>query len=176
MGRISPMGRPMGPIDSCYPFITPIGRMRATFFARARLVDDVDDEIDILVRVRLLFRESLPALSAGDDAAARKFLVDAPALRLRSRPRCGSSPARRRGRSCQRSVPCCPRCPDQHPARPAHVARDEHRLTDAAIHGLGFRDDPAERRASRPCDAPRPSAACRRCECSSNLAMLWQTS
>jgi hypothetical protein len=42
-------------------------------------IHDIDNVIDILVRLGLLLREALAALAARDDAAGFQFLVDAPA-------------------------------------------------------------------------------------------------
>src|SRR5690349_24107918 len=47
---------------------------------QAGLMDHIDDEVDIFVGGRLLFGESLPILSASDDASAEQFIVDPPAL------------------------------------------------------------------------------------------------
>ncbi len=41
-----------------HPLITPIGRMRATFFDSPARIDDVDHVIDVLVRLGLLLRQA----------------------------------------------------------------------------------------------------------------------
>src|SRR5262249_7041303 len=101
--------------------------------AQPSAMNDIDDVIDVLVRVRLLFREATAALRPRDDATRLQLLVDASAAGVLDR---GSSahlsPGAVAGRA-ERLLHAA-RLADQDPARSAHVARDDYRLADLLIH------------------------------------------
>ena len=61
------------------PLITPMGRRRATF-RHARAMHHVDDQVDILVSGRLLFRQTFPATGSSDDSLAARFSIDSSSL------------------------------------------------------------------------------------------------
>ena len=77
-----------------YPLMTPIGRIRATFRHRSRLVDDLDHVVDVLVGLRLLLRQALPAAArAMTPRASSSLSMRRPAASLTAAVRLITRPA-----------------------------------------------------------------------------------
>jgi hypothetical protein len=88
--------------------------------------------VNVLVRLRLLLRQTLAALGHGDDAAGFKFLVDLAAGSLFDRSSAAHGPARSVTRRAERALHTA-RSADKHPRCPTHVAGDNDRLARLLI-------------------------------------------
>src|SRR5262249_39431252 len=87
--------------------------------AEAGAVHHIDHLIDVLVRLGLLLRQPLAALSAGDDPARLQLLVDPPARRILDRGGAAHGPARAVAGGAE-GLLHAPPLADQHPPRPPH--------------------------------------------------------
>lgn len=135
------------------------GAHAGDFAGEVGAVDDIDDEIDVFVSVGLLFGEAFPASGAGDDAFGGEFLVDAAALSVldgggAAHDAAGSVAGRAKGLLHAAGLA------GEDPARAAHVAGNDHRLADAAIHRgdfgmVGREGSPGARRLAS-ADSPTP--------------------
>src|SRR5205823_8285861 len=115
---------------------------------QAGLVDDLDDVVDVLVRLGLLLREPLAALGAGDDAPGLQFLIDLAVAGVLDGGGATHGPARAVAGGAEGAFHAA-RLADQDPGGAAHVAGDEDRLADAAVDGrhLGVSRREGPRRA-----------------------------
>src|SRR5262249_25517052 len=98
-----------------------------------RLVDDLDHVVHVLVRLGLLLREPPAALGPGDDALGLQLLVDLAAAGLGDGGGAAHGPAGAVAGGAERPLHAA-RLAHQHPAGPAHVAGDDDRLADLAVH------------------------------------------
>jgi hypothetical protein len=97
---------------------------------------DVDDLVDVLVRVGLFFGEASPALRLGDDASRRQLAIDAPPFRLLDRASSTHQTSRSVTGSSERLLHAADLAGEA-PARSTHVARNQNRLADYLVT---FRD------------------------------------
>src|SRR5262249_21194977 len=101
-------------------------------------IDDVHDLIDILVRPGLFLREPLVRLGPGDDATALQLLVNSSPGGILHRRGPAHGPAGTVAGGAERLLHAAGLA-DEHPARPAHVAGDDHRLADLAVQRRDLR-------------------------------------
>ena len=95
-------------------------------------VHHVDNQVDVFVSVGLLFSETSPALSFGDDTSCCEFSIDASSFGFFDSASSAHQSARSvTGRS--ESLLHTPRLTGQYPARSTHVAGNEDRLADLLV-------------------------------------------